>query len=74
MISEYLMKGIDSLFSRGLSSSSDNNSKPFSKEIIKSNLKFVVKEGNRDKCSSDNDINGTSLNKSRLRTILEKNK
>lgn len=70
MISEYLMKGIDSLFSKGLSTSTDNNLKPFSKEVIRSNLKFVVKEGNRGKCSNDIDINGTSLNKSRLRTIL----
>lgn len=70
MISEYLMKGIDSLFSKSLSASTDNNSKHFSKEVIRSNLKFVVKEGNREKCSNDMDTNGASLNKSRLRIIL----
>lgn len=48
MISEYLMKGIDSIFSQGLKTSADNNSsKQFSKDIIKKNLQYVVKEAPR---------------------------
>lgn len=43
MISDYLMKSIDTLFSKGLSSA-DQNVKVFSKDIIKSNLKFVIKD------------------------------
>ncbi len=43
MISEYLMKGIDSLFSRGLGTSADPINKQFNKDLIKSNLQFVVK-------------------------------
>lgn len=43
MISEYLMKGIDSLFSKGFGTSIGTNIKPFNKDIIKSNLQFVVK-------------------------------
>lgn len=43
MISEYLMKGIDSLFSRGLGTSSDNQNKQFNRDKIKANLSAVVK-------------------------------
>lgn len=66
------MKGIDSLFSRGLNNSGDSFNKQFSKDIIKSNLQFVVKEAPKvvKAASQENDGDGGALNKSRLRTIL----
>ena len=80
MISEYLMKGIDTLFSNRIATGSANsanaehNSKPFSKELIKANLHSVVKDVSKsDKIDSQTKENG-ALTKSRLRTILEKNK
>lgn len=58
MISEFLMKGIDSLFSKGLAPAPiDTHNKPFTKQTIKANLLTVVKEGPKQNkiISQDND-------------------
>lgn len=70
MMSEYLLKGIDSLFSR---SAAGQPVKPFNRDAIKANLHSVVKytpkaEKQEGSCEKPN------LTKSRLRTILHTNK
>jgi hypothetical protein len=70
------MKGIDSLFSRGLAPILGEN-KFFTKDSIKANLQSVVKEGPKITKSNNlqkNDVLNSALSKSRLRNILEKNK
>lgn len=72
MISQYLFKGIDNIFSKNLAAPSKLPAKSFNREAIKSNLHSVVKKAYKnDKSDPQAD---TNLSKSRLRTILEKNK
>jgi hypothetical protein len=73
MISEFLMKGIDNLFTRGRPTISNNpQTKFFNKETIKANLQSVVKEGPIKPHKKE--TIPSNLTKSRLRSILEKDK
>jgi hypothetical protein len=71
MLSEYLMRGIDTLFSRGLAPA-QGEGKYFNKETIKANLQSVVKEGPKicKSISKKNEMANIALSKSRLRNIL----
>jgi hypothetical protein len=65
------MKGIDTLFSRGLAPISGEN-KFFNKDTIKANLQSVVKEGPKicKSISQKTEMENIALSKSRLRNIL----
>ena len=65
MISDYLMKGIDSLFSRSLATQN------LGKDTIKSNLHSVLKNSSKP----NHGISPSEkLNKSRHKVILERNR
>ncbi len=71
MLADFVLKGIDNLFSQKLSLQPQK--KIFTKDLIKKNLQTVVRKANNQKSFSKlEDVSPN--NKSRLRNILEHNK
>ena len=69
MISEYLLKGIDNIFSKNLATPHKPVNKSFNRETIKSNLHSVVKRTPKNE-KRESPVEGNQLSKSRLRIIL----
>ena len=69
MISDYLFKGIDNIFTNKLTQPTKTQKiKPLTRELIKANINNVVKEKN------DKNDRYSPMNKSRIRAILQQNK
>ena len=69
MISDYLFKGIDIIFTNKLTQPTKTQKiKPLTRELIKANINNVVKEKN------DKNDRYSPMNKSRIRAILQQNK
>ena len=69
MISDYLFKGIDNIFTNKLTHPTKTHKpKPLTRELIKANINQVVKE------RTERNDRYSPMNKSRIRTILQQNK
>jgi hypothetical protein len=80
MLADYVMKGIDSLFSQKLITQEGVQTAPrapnarstFNKDTIKKSLQNVIKKGEGHRSPSQN--SRSPISKSRLKIILENNK
>ena len=82
MLADYVMKGIDSLFSQKLITQEEvqtvlratNVRSTFNKATIKKSLKSIIKKGEGNRSPSENSRQPSPISKSRLKIILENNK